>query len=355
MAKPRTRPNGAGTAFKRGKVWYAQVTVGYKVVERDGVPHNQAIRVTRGGFPTKREALAYCPKLLEESRNTHKRPQMTLQQIWDAWSPVHEQKVSKSAMDCYRSAYKWFSAIHNRPMNAINLDDLQECVDACPRGKRVKENMKITMSMLYKYAVPRHQSDLNYAEYLTTGNGKKGTRPSFTKEQVESIRKQIGVVPHAEYVYCMIYTGFRPAEMLQLKKEDYRDGILYGGIKTEAGKNRAVPVSPKIMPYILQQMQSECIYLFGNDDGSQMATWQFRDYVFYPTLAAAGIQEIPTKGNPAYFVPYSCRHTFSNLLKNVNGADKDKASLMGHEDYVTTKKHYQSAELDALRAIVNEL
>ena len=43
------------------------------------------------------------------------------------------------------------------------------------------------------------------------------------------------------------------------------------------------------------------------------------------------------------------------MLKDVPGSDKDKAGLIGHEDYRTTKKHYQSVELDALKAIVQAL
>ena len=54
------------------------------------------------------------------------------------------------------------------------------------------------------------------------------------------------------------------------------------------------------------------------------------------------------------YVPYSCRHTFSNMLANVAGADKDKAALIGHEDYTTTKKMYQSAEIENLLRITNQ-
>ena len=64
---------------------------------------------------------------------------------------------------------------------------------------------------------------------------------------------------------------------------------------------------------------------------------------------------MPTKDNPATYVPYSCRHTFANLLKDAPGSDKDKAGLMGHEEYTTTKKHYQSSELDNLKVIINSL
>lgn len=280
---------------------------------------------------------------------------MTLESIYAAWLPTHEQKVGKSTMDCYKAAWKYFAPIHTMPMRDIDLDDLQECVDDCPKGKRTKENMKALAGLLFKYAVPRHLSDLNYAEYIYTGNDAKGTHPAFSNDQIKMIDEQIGITPHAEDVYTLIYTGFRPSELFALTKSDYQDGVLYGGIKTQAGKNRAVPVSPKLSSIIEDKLSQNSDFLFPRDDGTQMSAKYFRDTYFYPVLAAAGIQPLPTKDKPAVYVPYSCRHTFANLLKNAPGSDKDKAGLMGHEDYTTTKKHYQSSELENLKTIINSL
>lgn len=355
--KSRTRPNGAGTAFKRGNMWYAQVTVGSKPVVRNGKPAMQLIRATKGGFTRKSDALAYCQTLLTESRAGARQEKtlLTMKQIYDLWLPTHEVKVGKSTMDCYKAAWKYYSPLYEVIFAEIDLDDLQECVNDCPKGKRTKENMKALAGLLMKYALPRHQTDMNYAEFIHTGSDTKGTHPAFTREQVELICQQIGITPHAEDVYCLIYTGFRPTELFALTKADYKDGILYGGIKTAAGMNRAVPVSAKIITYIRARMESDSQYLFPKDDGSQMSARYFRDTYFYAVLDAAGIQPIPTPDRPAYYVPYSCRHTFANMLKNIPGSDKDKAGLIGHEDYRTTKKHYQSAELEALKAIIDAL
>jgi len=354
----KTRANGTGTAFKRGRTWYAQVTIGKESVIRDGKIRIQYQRATKGGFAKKTDALAYCPQLLEEAlrRGGRAKTVMTMRQIYEAWLPGHEARVSKSTMDCYRAAWKYFAPLWELPFREIDLDDLQECLDDCDKGKRTKENMKALAGLLCKYALPRHQTDMNYAEFLHTGSGEKGTHPAFTPEQVELIRRQIGVTPHAEDVYCLIYTGFRPTELFSLTKDHYADGVLYNGIKTAAGKNRAVPVSGKIKSIIDARLAADDTqYLFPKDDGSPMSGAYFRETYFYPVLAAAGIQPIPTPDHPAYYVPYSTRHTFSNMLKNAPGSDKDKAGLMGHEDYRTTKKHYQSAELDALRAIIRAL
>jgi len=347
--KGRTRPNGAGTAYRRGKTWTARVVVGWKLAE-DG--HAIPVYKTKGGFQRKKDALDYCETLRNAPKTVSK---MTMQEIYDAWFPTHEGHVGRSTMNCYKAAWKYFKPIHNLTFSNIDLDDLQECVDDCPCGKRTKENMKALAGLLCKYAIPRHQTDMNYAEFIHTGNDEKGTRPAFTREQIELIRGQIGITPHAEDVYCMIYTGFRTAEFVSLKKENYIDGILFAGAKTEAGFDRAVPVSELIKPYIESKMDNPSEYIFTKDDGSPMNTNYFREVYFYRVLEAAGIQPMPTQDKPAYYVPYSARHAFANMLKNAQGADKDKAGLIGHEDYKTTKRMYQSVELDNLKAIISQL
>ena len=347
--RPKVRGNGQGTAYRRGRTWTACITIGWKTTP---IGRAQAVRRTKGGFPTKREALAYCQQLQSAPKD---KPKLTLQQVYDAWLPVHEARVSKSTADCYKAAFRYFDDLHYRLMSDIDVDELQDCLDACPRARRTRENMKAVMGLLYKYAIPRHQATMNLAEYLHAGDNDKSTRPAFTAEQVKLIRQQIGLTPYAEYVYVLIYTGFRPAELFSLTKDSYHDGILTGGIKTEAGKDRAVPVSPKVLPIIEEHVTNCHGFLFPRENGEQMTVAYFRDYCFYPVLAAAGIQPIPTAEHPAYYTPYSCRHTFANLLKGAPGSDVDKAKLIGHADYSTTKKMYQSAELEAMRKIIEEL
>lgn len=347
--KGRTRPNGTGTAYKRGKTWTARVVVGWKPTE--GLK-STPIYKTKGGFARKTDALAYCKELLSAPKVKIK---MTMRQVYDAWLPTHEVRVSKSTMDCYKAAWKYFAPISYLPLLDIDVDDLQECIDNCDKGKRTKENMKALAGLIYKYAIPRHQSDMNYAQFLHTGNDEKGTHPAFTREQVEAIFRLIGTVPHAEDVVCLIYTGFRPSELFALTKADYRDGVLYGGSKTEAGKNRAVPVAPIIKPIIENKLSQKWDSIFPKDDGTPMSARYFRDNYFYPVLAAAGIQPMPTQDTPAALVPYSCRHTFANMLKDIPGSEKDKAGLIGHQDYSTTIHMYQSAELERLQEIMSHL
>ena len=100
----------------------------------------------------------------------------------------------------------------------IDVDDLQECLDECPAGKRTRENMRAVISLMYKYGIPRHviPENLNLAQFLTvTGEG-AAKRDSFSAEQIKKIRAAAGTVAYADYIAIMIYTGFRPSEFLAM-------------------------------------------------------------------------------------------------------------------------------------------
>ena len=352
--KTRTRGNGEGTVYQRGKTWTACLIVGWWVDDKL-VAHPQ--RRYKGGFKTKKEALEYIPTL---RKGGNPDADITFQSLYRRWFDDHEGKVGESTMKGYASAYNHFKPLWGFKFRDITTDDMQECLDGGGKGRRTKELMKALAGCVYKYAAARQIVTHNYAQYLYVGNEKKGTHPAFSMKQVEQIRQAAAAGDlRAVYTYCLIYLGFRPNEMLSLTRDAFhKDGdaeYLIGGGKTEAGTDRTVPISPKIRQYLYELLLKADPYIFPREDGKLMDDKWFRDRWFYPLLADLAIQPLPDKEHPASLVPYSCRHTFANLLKNVEGADKDKASLIGHTDYAFTQQRYQSAELENLLGIVNKM
>ena len=352
--KTRTRGNGEGTVYQRGKTWTACLIVGWWVDDKL-VAHPQ--RRYKGGFKTKKEALEYIPTL---RKGVNPDADITFQSLYRRWFEAHEAKVGESTMKGYSAAYNHFKPVWGLKFREVTTDDMQECLNNDGKGRRTKELMKALASCMFKYAAARQIVTHNYAKYLYVGNEKKGTHPAFSMAQVEQIRQAAAAGDtRAVYTYCLIYLGFRPNEMLSLTRDAFhKDGdaeYLIGGGKTEAGTDRTVPISPKIRQYLYGLLLKANPYIFPREDGKLMDDKWFRDRWFYPLLADLAIQPMPDKEHPASLVPYSCRHTFANLLKNVEGADKDKASLIGHTDYAFTQQRYQSAELENLLGIVNKI
>ena len=355
--RPRVRGNGQGTVIKlpNGK-YIARVTVGYYIGE-DG----KKKRTTRSKtFDKKKDAIAALPALLAAPKVERKK-EMTFKELYDNWLPTH--RAGKSTIDCYKAAIKYFQDVWTIPMSELDIDDLQECVDACPKGKRTQQNMKAVCGLVYKHGIPRNvvPNNLNLAQYLIVSGEGAVHRESFAAEQIEKIKAACGTVPYAEYIYCMIYLGFRPSEFLALRVEDYdpKKKCFIGGGKTAAGTNRVVTVSPKIQPYIDRLIGSRPQgAIFCTKAGGHWRLQEFTEDCFYPALEAIGIDNpmVDAGGDTKRhkYSPHSCRHTFATLLKNIAASDKDKLELIGHSSDEMLR-YYQDVNLEDLRKITDNL
>lgn len=352
---PKKRGNGQGTikALDNGK-YMLTVTLGY-YTDDDGKRH----RKTRSRvFERKKDAVAAVPVLLADPRKEEKKT-LTLKELYDKWLPTH--RAGKSTMDCYKAAFKYFAPLYGMRMSEIDVDDLQECLDDCPRGKRTRVNMKAVCGLVYKYGIPRKviPDNLNLAPFLIAEGESAAHRSSFTDVEIEKIKKACGKIPHAEEIYCMIYTGFRPSEFLALQASDYDAArkTLTGGAKTAAGKNRVVTLSPKIAP-LIAQAAAQGGPLFADSTGKAYKLQDFTENVFYPALDAIGIDnpivEIAGGVKRHKLTPHSCRHTFATLMKRVGGADKDKLELIGHASGEMLR-YYQDVDIADLQKITDAI
>lgn len=347
VAPKHRRCNGTGTVYRRDGGWVATVQLSSYI---DGNGKRRRKTASKRGFPTKKAAIEYIATLYDTKKKAKAK---TLQQVYQAWEPTH--KAGKSTMGNYAAAWKYFRPLWDQPIEDIDIDDLQDCLDDCPQGKRTKENMKALCGLLYKYAIPRHLATLNLGPYLVIHADSEKWKSGLSLEDLEKIRTC--KAPFAEYAYCQCYLGFRPSELLELTDQSYdKDAKCFrGGIKTDAGKNRVVTVSPKIQP-IIDRLTEKPGYVFCDESGQQFTPEKYRA-AFYDVLDACGIENPTQEINGIKrrkYTPHSCRHTFATLLKRVEGADKDKLELIGHTS-ASMLREYQDVALDDLRKITDNL
>lgn len=357
VRRKKTRGNGQGCAFKmaNGK-WRVEVTLGYEQLSNG---KKKRIYRSKSGFRTKREALAYI-ETLRNAKPENERKNVTFKQLYDMWFPTHNR--SKSTMDCYQAAMNYYKPIWHLPVQDIDIDDLQECLDECEQGRRTKENMKALANLLYKYGIPRHyiRENLNLAPYLVIrDNSDEINKTAITDDDLEKLKRKLGKVPYADYVYAQCYLGFRPSEFLALDVQDYNatEKAFVGGAKTEAGKGRAVTVSPKIQPIIDRLVSGKTSGpVFCDADGGPITIKTYRA-IFYDVLDQCGIDNptIVIDGKTFHLkTPHSCRRTFATLMKRVDGNDKDKLELIGHTSGKMLR-HYQGVSFTDLRKITDVL
>ena len=349
------RANGTGSVFKTPSGKYkAVVTIGY-VTGEDGKRHRRTRSMT---CDRRKDAVAAIHALMGEKPD-EKRRRMTFGALYNAWLPTH--RAGKDTLNCYKAAWRYFDAVKDMRITDIDVDDLQECVDECPKGAATRRNMKTLAGLLYKYGIPRHviPENLNLAPFLAVSGEAAAHRASFDDFQIEAIRKTVGAVPGADAILCMIYTGFRPSEFLALtgKSYDKRRSCITGGAKTAAGKGRAVTVSPKIKS-LIPQNKAPNEPLFPDPHGRAWDLKDFTERLFYPALEQIGIDnpivEVGGGVKRHKYTPHSCRHTFATLMKRVPGAEKDKLELIGHASGEMLR-YYQDVDVADLRRITDAL
>ena len=341
----RTRGNGTGTAFRLPNgTWRAVITVGYEI---EGKKKRRITR-SRSGFKTKKEALDFLPEL---RKIEHVPEDITFKQLYDKWKPLHEDKVAHSTMLCYQAAMTYYKPIWYAKMSEIKTAAMQKCLDTCGKGKRTQQNMKALGTLLYRYASKNDIVEKDYAKLLDVGGATQGPREPFTDDELQTMWKKHSKVPGLDLVLILCYTGFRLEEFLQLKGADLHkettDGETWwyfvGGEKTEAGRNRLVAISPKILPLILPYRKPG--YLFSSD-GKRVSAAKFRAETYYPALEAAGL---PRR------VPHCCRHTYATLMKKVDGVSAaDKMQSIGHAS-MTMTNHYTHADKKSQKRLAEGL
>ena len=361
--KRRRRANGEGTVYKRGSTYTARVIFGYET-RPDG--RIRAIKRDVGGFKTMREAYAKIPEIRAEG--IKKRPvhgvdysEITFEELYQKFIERHAKRVTKSTLQCYTSAHKYYADIYALPFADLNTEDWQICIDDCPHGIRTKQNMKALGTLLYKMAAELRvfgvNTETDFASLVWLPKEDSESRQPFTLEELGKIKAGAASgIPGTDWILAMCYTGFRPSEFLALKKSDFdaEHWTLRGGAKTDAGKNRLVPVHPILRPIIAKRMLIQGEYLFSHYPDKPTPINSFRQMDFYPALEEAGVQAVPNAREKPARTPYSARHTFATLMKAVDGSDRDKAALMGHTSYEMTL-HYQHEDYDSLREIINRI
>ena len=225
-----SKRRGTGTGYIKQLAdgqWRATITTEvYSVIDENGVKRTR--RHTKNKvYPTRTAAERGIQELQREHEiesEVVSSKNATLSNVYEAWEEWFVRfNRSKKTMDCYRSAYLHLSSLYHEPIGEITIEQLQDCVDNCPRGKRTRENMKALLSLLYKYAIPRKMAAVNLSTYLVLTYDKESEnipRQSLTDEEINRIFDLANKNDEdARDVCCLIYLGLRPSEFLGLRVE----------------------------------------------------------------------------------------------------------------------------------------
>ena len=306
--KPKARGNGQGCAYKRGSTWTAQVVIGFKPPED---PNHKPIPIKRrkGGFESKKDAIAYCPILLAggvEKPTTAPR----MLELWETYKSGEYQSLSKSKQTAYRIAWNKLKRIHDAHIDAITVDVLRKAVaDACPTYDPAKDCRSL-LTNLYKLAAADGFANKDLPSFIVLPKHEEKERQPFSDTEQANLWKNYEKGDkRAALPLLMIYTGMMPGEAQQLKVEHINienKTIEHAGIKTEVRKKTPIVLAETIIPLVedlIVNAQQPSGYIWRHNEDLF-----YEDY--YAALEAAGCRKL---------TPYSCRHTTATALAITEG------------------------------------
>ena len=333
------KANGNGSISKlsgiRRKPYIARVTLGWD--EKTG----RQIRKTIGTFVTQKEAQKALIDYLDNPYDLDL-ANILFKDVYEKWSRLKYPKVSHSAILGYQSAYNNVEKLHNMKIKDIKARHLQEAIDNCSKGQATKKKIKFLFGQMFAYAMQNDIITKDYSEFVDIGkSSEESKREPFSNKEIELLWKHINDIEFIDTILIMIYSGFRIGELLELetKNIDLINMTMTGGLKTEAGKNRLVPIHPKILPLIEKRYNKDNQYLIINFKGKKMKYDNYYKEKFIPIMEQLNMKHRP----------HDCRHTFATLLSNANANATAIKKMIGHESYVTTEKIYTHKDVEELR------
>lgn len=327
-------PNGFGTVAKlsgnRRRPYIIKKTTGWK-------DNGQPIFDIIGYAATREEGLSILSEYNRDPWDVD-RAKITMQQLFDLWKEKKAPKLGQSNRASLCSAFKHCSKLVNLPYKQIKAFQMQETIDFCGKGYSTQGAIKNLWGHLDRFALELDVISRCYSDLLTSDPIPPTTRDRFSNELIERLWDH-QVEPWVDSVLIFIYSGWRISELLALKTADInlQAGTMKGGTKTQAGKNRLVPIHSLIRPMVERRIAEGGEYLI-QWDGHRCSESQYR--VIWKGLA----ERLQIPGTP-----HSCRHTFESMLDSAGANRKCIDLLMGHVSKDVGNRTYNHKTLDELK------
>ena len=352
--RPTKMPNAYGSitkmSGKRRKPYRVRVTDRWVIDDKTG--RSKQLRPTLGYFETREEAMIALATYNENPYDINT-DNITFSEVYEKWSDGYLRTLSNpSSARTIKAKYSYCNGLYNMRMQDIRVSHLEGTIINAQVGDSTKARIKSLFNMLYRYAVANDIVEKDYAAVMfANGNPIKRSRTRdvipFTQEEIQMLWNNLEQIPFVDMILIEIYSGWRPQELAILKTYDVdiTSETMRGGLKTDAGKNRIVPIHPLIKPLIEKRMseaatlQSE--YLF-NDANGQQGTYMTYDK--YRSRFDKVMKRLNLKHHP-----HETRHTFITKAKACGIDEYILKLIVGHAIDDITEKVYTHRTIEQLK------
>lgn len=354
----RKLPNGFGqiTEIKNRnlrKPFRAMVTIG---VNENGRPIQKMLKPD-SYFESYNEAYS---ALVAYNKNPYDLDSTILvSELYEKWLEEYSKTIeSASSLRSISAAWKRCSSVYNMRATDLRARHIKGCIDIAPSNS-LKGRIKSVFNLMLDYALEYEIVDKNYARTFTLANDNPDVNGHiiFTDKEMDKIWENIHL-PYVDLIVIQCYSGWRPQELGLIKIEDVDiiNWTFRGGMKTDAGKNRIVPIHSKIRPLVKARYDEAIIlgsdYLFNCADTATHRSNLKLTYDKYRHRFDKIRDQLEL--NPNHRAHDGRKH-FITLCKKYNVDEYAIKYMVGHSISDITEKVYTDRSIDWLKSEIEKI
>lgn len=371
--KRRRLPNGFGqiSEIKNRNLrnpFRAMVTVGKTP---DGKPICKPLK-PESYFPTYNDAYT---ALVEYNKNPYDlEPSITVKELYEKWTDDYFKTLkSDASARAVKSAWAYCTSVYDMRVMDIRARHVKGCMEdgvATVKGKEqhpsasMKNKIKSLFNLMLDYALEYEIVDRNYSRTFNLSDEVikeivtvKQEHIAFTDEEIDLLWQNLNKKRYVDVILIQCYSGWRPQELglIELKNVDLENWTFMGGMKTDAGTGRVVPIHTKIRDLVLRKYkEAESLgsrYLFNCTDPDIRKNNDFT-YHRYQKGFSRVVEELNL--NPLHR-PHDGRTHFVTSAKRYGVDEYAIKYMVGHKISDITEKVYTKREFDWLKEEIEKI
>lgn len=326
--RKRTRGNGEGSVVKLGgkrkRPYAARVTTGWTAEGRQMFKYINY-------FETKTLAKQALSNYLINPYDLDAN-KLTAQDVFDKW--VETAKFSEEVLKNYRRVIEK-SGLSKKIFKDIKLIQLEEA--ARELTPAMQKRWKAAWKNLYTYAMKADIVNKNLADLMELDKYVAKEKDSINPNDIKLIMQGDDNIAK-----ILLYTGMRINELLSIKSSNVnlQERIMIGGSKTEAGKDRRIPLHKDIMPIIEDLLSNGTEYLVTDEKGKKVKYNNYLTKVWHKNMDG--------------YVIHQTRHSFISRAVKLELNQQVLKAIVGHSSSDVTSSVYTHIDDEQLRDFIDK-
>lgn len=269
------------------------------------------------------------------------------------------------------TAFHNSEGLYDKVYKELRASDFNKFLKESKKSYATQKQMINLYLNLDKFALEEDFIEKGYAKYITTiTNDRKEIKKTqnkvpekekvFTYEQIAYLwnfvsksnglqkeRRQNRELFIRDFWLMLLYCGCRADELLSIYSSNvFLDkNYFIGGLKTEAGINRTIPIHPAIKPLFEKYYNPNNEFLFMQPNGNKI---DYDYYLYHYKYNFKGLHPFVSEHSA-----HDCRHTLRTELEKLNIKQVIINSIIGHSNENVGQDIYTHIPLEEKQVAIN--